>query len=97
MQSILLVREIQLLVGSGLIALVIAWMSVPAKATQVPIWPIRLYLLIIRMADIPGLREYPDSRKLFSWREQFLTCFFVWFFLLFVIGLYISDCGRNGC
>ena len=97
MQSILAIREIQLLVGSGFIALVIAWVTVPEKATHVPIWPTRLYLFLIRMASVPGLRGYSDSRKLFSRREQFLTSFFVWFFLLFVIGLYIFDCGRHGC
>lgn len=97
MQSILAIREFQLLAGSGLIALVISWVTVPAKATHEPIWPTRFYLLVIRMASIPGLRGYSESRKLFSRREQFLTSFFIWFFLLFVIGLYIFDCGRQGC
>ena len=91
------IRDAQLFAGSGLVALIIAWLTAPSEATRIPVWPTRLYLFIIELARFPGLREYSDSRKMFSRREQFLTTFFVWFFVLFVASVVAFGCGRQGC
>jgi len=98
MQDLLAIRDVQLFIACIVLALVIAWLSSPRQATDVPVWPTRLYLLIIDMTNLPGIGEYSKSRRVFSRREQFLTTFFVWFFILFVASVFAFGCsGRRGC
>ena len=98
MQDLLAIRDVQLFAGCSVLALVIAWLSAPRHSTKVPVWPTRLYLLVIDMTNLIGIGEYSKTRKVFSRREQFLSTFFVWFFILFIAAEFAFGCGkRQGC
>ncbi len=98
MQDLLAVRDVQLFLCCIVLALVIAWLTSPRQATETPVWPTRLYLLIIDMSNTIGIGQYSKTRKVFSRREQFLTTFFVWFFILFAAAVLVFGCsGRQGC
>ena len=50
-------------------------------------WPIRVFLWWYRSANVAALRRWTEATELPTRREQFLVCFFVYFCLLFSLGL----------
>ena|SRR5688572_25560574 len=78
------------------LALLAAWLTVSGARPDSPAWPVRLYLYFFRSSGVPWFRRYPDTRTTFSRREQFLTSWFIWFFIFFVAAIYLFECHRRG-
>jgi hypothetical protein len=93
----LLPRDVWLAVIATLGSLPLALATVARRREESPVWPVRLYLFIFTMVNIPGVRSYASSRKTFSLREQFVASWFVWFFILFSVLLFNWACPRRGC
>ena len=98
MQEFFLIREIQIFLACIALALGIAWLTSPRKASNIPAWPTRLYLTVIERSRTPLLsKNYRAGRTVYSRREQFLTTFFIWFFALLLLGMFVFGCGLKGC
>jgi hypothetical protein len=78
MLELLALRDVQVFLGSIALALCIAWLTTRNLDPRAPVWPVRFYLFVLLLGP---LQHYARSRKVFTEREQFLACFFVWFFL----------------
>jgi hypothetical protein len=63
-----------------------------------PVWPVRVWLWVLRLNTLSWINRYPESRTTFSRREQFLASFFAWFFIVFAAGAIAFGCSyRAGC
>jgi len=92
------VREAVIFVAALGLAVLLAAVTANRAQTESPVWPIRLWFFVLRMQALPWFRRYPDKRRAFSPREQFLANFFVWFFLLFIAAILLFGCNhRTGC
>ena len=64
--------------------LVLAIGTVIRSSPERPVWPMRLYQLILLVNPLPMVRRYAESRQSFALREQILVSWFVWFFIVFI-------------
>ena len=92
--DVLAIRDVQVFLGSLVLGLCVACLSTRRYDPASPAWPVRLYLFVLLLGPA---HRYARSRTTFSRREQFVTVFFVWFFIFFVIGVFLFSCGRRAC
>src|SRR5687768_13570213 len=96
MADIFPINEIWIFLGCIVLALLAAWMTVSGARTDSPVWPVRVYLYFFRNSGLPWFRRYPETRTSFSRREQFLTSWFIWFFVFFFAAIFAFECNRRG-
>jgi hypothetical protein len=96
MTDIVPINEIWIFVGCIALAHAAAWATVAGAAPESPVWPVRVYIYLFRTSNVPWFRRYAGSRTSFPRREQFLTSFFIWFFIFFVIAIFAFECNRRG-
>lgn len=91
-------RDLLIFGCSITLAAIIAWGFTKNLSLVNPVWPVRLWLWYFRTNAFQWMKRYPDSRREFSRREQFLAAFCVWIFTLIVLGEILFGCNlRVGC
>ena len=90
----LIPREAWLLLSAIFGGLLLALIALKNFDEKNPVWPVLIYLALI---DYALNRDYIKQRKIFSYREQFVTSWFISFFVLFIFLVIFYGCGRNGC
>jgi hypothetical protein len=95
-EDFVLLNEVWIFLGCIVLALAAAWVTVRETSPDTPVWPVRFYLWFFRVSNVPWFRRYPESRITFSVREQFLTSFFIWFFIFFIVAISALECDRRG-
>ena len=96
MEDIIPLHEVWIFLGCIILALGAAWVTVRDALPDAPVWPVRVYLWFFRRSNIAWFRRYPATRSTFSRREQFLTSFFIWFFIFFLVAIVAFECDRRG-
>ena len=96
----LIPREAWLFLCAIFGSLILAVVALKDFDEKNPVWTVAIYMHLISSIDFLGLSiktGYDKKRKIFPYREQFLTSWFVWFFVLFVLLVIFFGCGRKGC
>ena len=91
-------RELMIVAIAALIAIGGAANEVLMTSRVRPVWSIRVWLWLSRHSNSRRLRQYAETGRQFSRREQFVAAFFVWFFIIAAASLVMFGCGyRAGC
>ena len=96
----LIPRDVWLFLGAILGGALLAKLTLKNFDEKNPVWPVAIYLQLISNIDFLGFSiktGYDKKRKIFPYREQFVTSWFIWFFVLFILLVIFFGCGRKGC
>ncbi|MES2070274.1 MAG: hypothetical protein V4488_08000 [Pseudomonadota bacterium] len=91
----LIPRDVQLLLAAAIVGIFVGAIHAMLGRIDSPIWPVRLYLVLLRYRQPESLRKYAASRTEFTWREQFMAAAFIWFFMAFIGMGFLFGCGRK--
>ena len=83
--------EILAVLTSAVLGFAVAGIHVSFSTPDRPIWPIKLYLIILKTNQPKNLKTYAISRSKFRWREQFMAAAFIWFFIFLILAFSVFD------
>jgi hypothetical protein len=92
------VRDLLLLLFSAAVSAIGGFLTIRGTPQGSLAWPTRLYLTMHRTSNVEYFRQYAESRKHFTNREQLFLAAFLWFFIAFLPSALLFGCSyRTGC